>query len=168
MGYVHDTSMAQYIPPTLMHYVTGTWTDAAGQVANTIVKQKSAAAETTTITVPLIVPANAAALKGAMIASVEFDYEIRTSAATSVTLTVNKVTRGADGADATVTAITGTQLLTPATTAATVDEHKDKFTITTPAYIDNDEYYLLKVVAVCAAGTVLEVLGATVNYTLRV
>lgn len=168
MGYVHDTAMSQYIPPNAMNFVTGTWTDAAGQVANTIVKIKSAAAETTTITVPLLVPGNSVALKGAMINSIEIDYEIRTSAATSVTLTCNKITRGADTAVAVVSAITGTQTLTAATTAATVDQHKDKFTITTPAYIDNDEYYVLKVVAVCAAGTVLEILGATVNYTLRV
>lgn len=167
MGYVHDTAMALYIPPTMMHFVTGTWADAAGQVAGTIVKIKTAAAETSTIHVPLIVPSNSVALKGSMIASIELDYEIRTSAATSITLSVSKVTRGADGADATVSSVTGTQTLTAATTAATVDEHKDKFTITTPAYIDNDEYYLLKVVAVCAAGTVLEILGATINYTFR-
>ena len=33
MGYVHDTQMSQFIPPSAMHFVTGTWTDAAGQVA---------------------------------------------------------------------------------------------------------------------------------------
>ena len=168
MGYVHDTAMSIYIPPTMGHYVTGTWTDAAGQVAGTIVKIKAAAAETSTIHIPLMVPSNSVALKGCKIASVELDYEIRTSAATSITLSVSKVTRGADGADATVSSVTGTQTLTPSTTAASVDEHKDKFTITTPAYIDNDEYYLLKVVAICAAGTIVEILGATVNYTLRV
>lgn len=167
MGYVHDTAMSQFVPPNAMNFVTGTWADAAGQVANTVVKIKTAGAETTTITVPLIVPGNAAAQKGSKIASIELDYEIRTAAATSVTLTCNKVTRGADTAVAVVSSVTGTQLLTAATTAATVDQHRDKFTITTPAYIDNDENYFLKVTAVCAAGTVLEILGATINYTAR-
>lgn len=167
MGYVHDTAMSLYIPPSFFHYVTGTWSDAAGQVAGTIVKQKSAAAETSTINIPLIVPGNSAALKGSKIDSVIVDYEIRTAAATSVTITMNKVTRGVDGADAVVTAITGTQTLTPATTAATVDEHKDKFTVTTPAYIDDDEYYVLKIVVVAAATTVIEFLGAAINYTAR-
>ena len=168
MGYVHDTAMSQYLSPTCFHFVTGTWTQAAGQVAGTIVMIKAAAAETSVINVPLLVPSNSVALKGSMIASIEVDYEIRTAAATSMTITLNKVTRGADTAVAVVAAITGTQTLTPATTAATVDQHKDKFTITTPAYIDNDEYYLLKISAVCAATTVLEFLGAVVNYTLRV
>ena len=167
MGYVHDTAMSQHIPPNAMSFVTGTWSDSAGQVANTISKIKAAAAETTVITVPVMIPSNSVALKGAMLNSIEIDYEIRTSAATSVTLTVNKITRGVDTAVAVVTAITGTQTLTPATTAATVDQHRDKFTITTPAYIDNDEYYVLKMSAVCAAGTVLEILSATANFTLR-
>ena len=84
MGYVHDTAMSLFVPPNAMNYVTGTWADAAGQVANTVVKIKTAGAETTTITVPLIVPGNAAAQKGSKIASIEIDYEIRTAAATSV------------------------------------------------------------------------------------
>jgi hypothetical protein len=118
----HDTQMAQYVPPMDMHYVTGTWTDAAGQVSNTIVKIKSAAAETATITVPLIVPSNSAALKGSKIASVELDYEIRTAAATSITITMNKVTRGADTAVAVVSAITGILFLpsTPFMVAGTL------------------------------------------------
>lgn len=168
MGYLHDTQMSLYLPPSIGHYVTGTWSDAAGQVAGTIVKKKAAAAETATIHIPIMIPGNAAAFKGCMINSIELDYEILAAAATSMTLSLSKVTRGADGADAVVAAVTGTQLLTPATTAATIDEHKDKFTVTTPAYIDNDECYLLKVVAVCAATTVLDILGATVNYTMRV
>ncbi len=168
MGYVHDTHMSQYIPPTLMHCVTGTWSDVAGQVADTISRQKAASAETTTINVPIIIPSNSNNGKGALLKSVELDYEIRTAAATSVTLTMHKITRGADGADATVTDVPGTQTLTPATTAATVDEHKDVFTLTTPAYIDNDEYYFLKVVAVCPATTVLDLYAAVANFTLRV
>ncbi len=167
MGYLHDTHMSQYIPPTAFHCVTGTWTLAAGQVAGTIVKIKSAAGETTTVNIPIMIPSNSVALKGSKLASVEIDYEIRTSACTSVTASMNKITRGADGADATVTAVTVTQNLTAGTDAADVDEHKLTVTVTTPAWIDNDEYYLLKLACVCAAGTVLEFLGAVANFTLR-
>jgi hypothetical protein len=159
--------MSQFIPPTAFHTVTGTWTLAAGQVAGTIVKIKSAAGETSTINIPIMIPSNSVALKGAKMASVEIDYEIRTAAATSITASMNKVTRGADGADATVAAVTVTQDLTATTDAADVDEHKLTVTVTTPAWIDNDEYYLLVISAVCAAGTVLEFLGAVANFTLR-
>jgi hypothetical protein len=168
MGYVHDTAMSQYIPPTAFHCVTGTWTLAAGQVSGTIVQIKAANAETSTINIPILIPSNSVALKGAKLASVEIDYEIRTSAATSITASMNKVTRGADTADAVVASVTVTQDLAAAVAAATVDEHKLVVTVTTPFWIDNDEYVLLKIAAVCAAGTVLEFLGAVANYTFRV
>lgn len=167
MGYVHDTSMSQYIPPNLAHCVTGTWTDVAGQVTGTIARHKAAAAETTTINIPITLPSNSMALKGAMLASVEVDYEILVAAATSWTMSIVKVVRGVDTAVAVVSSPAGTQTLTPATTAATVDQHKDKFALTTPAYIDNDEYYFLKIVAVCAATTQVDILGAVANFTLR-
>lgn len=167
MGYVHDTAMSFFIPPGAGHYVTGTWADAAGTVAGTIAKAKAAAAETTVINIPIMLPQNSVALKGSALASVEIDYQIQTSALTSFTLTMNKVTRGLDTVGLTVAAVTGTQTLVPATTAATVAKHKDKFAITTPAYLLNTEEYLLVVTAVCAAGSVLHILGAVANYTLR-
>lgn len=167
MGYVHDTQMQQYIPPTAMHYITGTWAAAAGNVTHTIVMQKTAGAETATVTVPLLVPGNAAALKGSKINSVEVDYEILTSAATSITATVWKIARGADDAVAVATQVTATQNLTAATDAAAVDQHNLAITITTPEYIADDDYWFVELACVCAAGTVLEFLGAQVNYTFR-
>ena len=168
MGYVHDTQMSQFIPPTAMHFVTGTWIDEAGNVAGTIVKQKSAVAETTVVNIPIMIPQNSVGLKGGYLKSVEIDYEILTAAATSITASLSKVVRGADGAVATVTNPAVTQDLIAATDAADVDTHKLTVTVTTPVWIDNDEYYLLVITAVCALTTVFEVLGAVANYTLRV
>ncbi len=167
MGYTHDTNMCQYIPPNQIHCVTGTWTDIAGQVAGTIARHKAAAAETTTINVPITIPSNAINGKGSLLKYVEIDYEIMASAATSWTMSIVKVARGADGSDAVVSAPAGTQLLTPATTAATIDEHRDRFTLTTPVYIGDGEYYFLKIVAVCAAGTTIDLLGAFAYFTER-
>jgi hypothetical protein len=167
MGYVHDTHMSQFIPPTAFHCVTGTWTLAAGQTAGTIVKIKAANAETSVITIPIMIPSNSVALKGAKLASVEVDYEIRTAAATTITASMKNVARGIDGADAVPATVAVTQDLTAATDAADQDEHKLTVTVTTPAWIDNDEYYLLVITAVCAADTVLEFLGAVANFTLR-
>jgi hypothetical protein len=159
--------MQQYIPPTAFHTITGTWAQAAGNVAHTIVVQKVAAAETATVTIPLLVPGNSIDLKGSMIASIEVDYEILTAAATSITATVWKIARGADDAVAVATQITATQDLTAATTAAEVDQHNLAVTITTPEYIDDDDYWFVELACVCAATTVLEFLGAQVNYTFR-
>jgi len=166
-GYVHDTAMAQFIPVQLFHIVTGTWTYIAGQVAGTVCAHKAATAETSTINIPIIIPSNSSGNKGALLKDVEIDYEILVAACTSVTLSIVKVVRGADGADAVVSAPAGTQTLTPATTAATVDEHRDRFTLTTPAYIDDDEVYFLKVVYVAAATSQIDILGAVAYYTER-
>ena len=168
MGYVNDTAMSQYIPPTAFHCVTGTWTDVAGTVAGTIAKEKTPGAETGVVNIPIMLPSNSVALKGAYLKSIEIDYDIAAAAATSITAALNKVTRGADGAVAVVAAVTVTQDLTAATDAADVDDHKLTVTLTTPVWIDNDEYMLLKLSCVCAGGTELEFLGAVANFTLRI
>jgi hypothetical protein len=164
--------MQEFIPPTLMHFHTGTWSDQPGNVAHTIVKQKVAGAETATVTIPLKVPGNENGGgndgKGSKIASIEVDYEILTAAATSITATVWKIARGANTAVAVATQVASTQDLAAAVAAATVDQHNLLITITTPEYIDDDNYWLVELACVCAGTTVLEFLGAQVNYTERV
>jgi len=160
--------MSQYIPPTTFHIVTGTWTQAAGQVSGTIAMHKAATAETANVNIPIMIPSNSVALKGSYLKSIEVDYELLTAACTSVTASLNKVTRGADTAVAVVAAVTITQDLTAGTSAATVDQHKLTVTITTPAWIDNDEYYLLKIAFVAAATTTIDLLGAVANFTERI
>ncbi len=90
------------------------------------------------------------------------------AAATSVTPVLNKVTRGIDTAVAVVAAVTQTMNLVAATSAATQEQHKMIVTLTTPAWIDNDEYYLLQVSFVCGGVVTIDILGAVVNFTLRV
>ena len=167
MGYVHDTAMSKFISPTLFHPVTGTFTYVAGQVVGTIVLHRAAANQTSVITIPIMLPSNSVALKGSYLKSIEVDYEIITAEPTSITWTLNKVTRGADTAVAVVAAVTKTNTIADAA-AKTVDQHKQVITLTTPAWIDNDEYYLLECSLVAGAGgTVNDFLGAVVNYTLR-
>lgn len=165
-GYVHDTAMSQFIPPNAIHVATGTWTEVAGQVVGTIVKHKAAAAETTVVTVPVLVPSNSVGMKGAYLKSIEVDYEILVAACTSVTATINKVTRGADLAVAVVASQAFTQ--TPTTAVSDdVDQHRLILTITTPFWVDNDEYVLVNLSMVAAATTQIDVLGAVANFDLR-
>ena len=112
---VNDTHMTQFIPPTLFHFSTGTITYIAGQKAGTIVAHRAAADQTTLITVPVMILSNTSGLKGSLLKSIEIDYEILIAEPTSLTWTINKIKRGADGADATVTAITKTNTLAVAT-----------------------------------------------------
>jgi len=168
MGYVHDTAMSQYIPPTLFHYAGGTWAQAAAAVTDAICLRRTAAAATTVINIPIMLPSNSVALKGAYLKSIVIDYEIDTAAATSITAVLNKVTRGAEGADATVAVQPSTQDLVAATDAADVDDHTLTITVTTPLWIDHEDYFLLELTCVCALTTELDILGAAINFTLRV
>ena len=168
MGFIKDTHMAQYIPPTAMHYVTGTWTDAAGTVAGTICKHKAAGAVTSVINVPIMLPSNSIQQKGAYLKSVEFDYEELGAVVTSVTATMNKITRGADTAVAVVADVPVTQDLAAAVAAASQDQHKLTVTLTTPVWIDNDEEFMLVITQVAGAGgATTDVYGAVVNYDLK-
>ncbi len=167
MGYVNDTACSQIIPPTAFHFSTGTITYVAGQVAGTIVAHRAAADQTTLITVPVMVPSNSVALKGSLIKSIEVDYEILVAEPTSITWTLNKVTRGADTAVAVVAAVTKTDSLAAAAAKA-VDQHKITITLTTPVYLTNNEYLLLQASMVAGAGgNTSDFLGAVVNYTAR-
>jgi hypothetical protein len=164
---VHDTHMAQYIPCTLFHFSTGTITEIAGQTTGTIVEHRAAANQTTLITIPIIIPSNSVALKGSYLKSIEIDYEILVAEPTSLTWTINKVTRGADGVDATVDSQAYTAALSAATGKA-VNEHKEVLTITTPFWIDNDEYVLVELALEAGAGgNTADFLEAVANFTQR-
>ena len=167
MGYVHDTAMSQFIAPNLFHTPGGTWTNVAGQVTSTIVRHVAAADQTILVNIPVVIPSNSVALKGSLLKSIEIDYEILVAACDACTFVVNKVTRGADTAVAVVSAVTVTQAVTDAN-AKTVDQHKQTLTITTPFYLLNTEYVLVEMTVNQAATTTVDLLGAVVNYTLRV
>jgi hypothetical protein len=167
MGAIQDTAMSQFIPPSLFHRPTGTWTTPAGQVAGTIVEHVAAADQTGLVNIPILVPSNSNALSGAYLKSIEIDYEILVADCDAFTFVINKVTRGADTAVAVVSAPAFTQS-PAAANCKTVDQHKAVLTITTPFWIDNDEYVLVEVTVNQAATTQVDFLGAVANFTLKV
>jgi len=164
---IHDTHMCLVIPPTLFHCVTGTWTWTAGVVAGSIAKHRANAADTTTITIPITVPSNASALKGAYLKSIEIDYDQVTHHSTSVTPLVHLVTRSADGTPPAPVAQAFTQD-PDAAGSITADTHKLVLTITTPFWVANDEYVLVELIMVHPGdAATTDLLGAVANFTLR-
>jgi hypothetical protein len=166
---IHNTHVSQYIPPTLFHCVTGTWTEVAGQVTDTICKHVAATDEVATVNIPVIIPSNAIGLQGAKLASIEIDYEILVAACDAVTAVVNKVTRGADGAVAVVAAQSFSYDAGHDSAAERydVDQHRMTLTLDTPIWIDNDEYVLVELTFDKAATTTIDLLAAVANFTLR-
>lgn len=175
MGYVHDAGFCSFIPPTAMFGDTAAWSFGAGQTSNSVVIKCDATDETANLFIPIIgVPshtpdANGNAIKGGLITKIEVDYELVTAAADTVTAVLYKNKRGADGADVVLT--------TPAFTHDAghdtdderddLDEHRMEINITTPFYLEDDEYLWLAIAFDKAATTTVEVLGAFAYYTLR-
>jgi hypothetical protein len=163
---INNVHFSQYISPLNFHIVTGTWTQVAGQVAGTICLHKAAAAETSVVTVPVEAPSNSIALQGSKLLSVEIDFEVLVADLTSITATIKKISRGIEGAVAVATAVTFTQSPTAALAKA-VEQHKLVLTLDTPAWIDNDEYYLVQLSCVAPATTTLDFLAAVANFVFR-
>jgi len=162
--------MSQFIPPTVCHYVTGTWTDAAGAVTGTIAKSKAAADQVGVVTVPIMLPSNAGAYKGAYLKTVDVYWEVLTAALDAMSAVINKAVLPANGAafDA-VTALafsydTGHDT---APERLTLDQHTMTLTLTTPVWIDDDDIILVQITFDAAATSALTFFGARANYTLR-
>ncbi len=102
-GYVHDTAMTLFVPPTCVYGDTATWAVGAGDTAGTLVYACDATAETANLFIPIPVPANSVDGKGSYLKSIEVDYLIKTAACTSVTASMNKVALAVDGTAPTVT-----------------------------------------------------------------
>ncbi len=73
MGYVHDTAMSQFIPPTVFGYSAGTWTLTVA--SNVWSLNRTAADASFTVYMPISIPSNSVAVKGAKLLSVEFLYQ---------------------------------------------------------------------------------------------
>ena len=119
------------------------------------------------LNVPITIPSNSVGLKGAYLKSVEIDYEVMVADLTSITFSIQKVTRGTDTNVAVVSAPTVTQDIAAAS-AKIVEQHKVVVTLSTPAWIANTEYYLLKIAPVAPATTTIDLLGAVANFTERI
>jgi hypothetical protein len=164
---LNNIHFAQIIPCTAIHYVTGTWTMAAGAVAGTIAKHKAAGAETAVVTVPVQIPSNSIGLQGCKLQSIELDYQLIDAAAVGVTAVLHKVARGIEGAAASASHPTITESPAAAAGAETQNKHKLVVTLSTPEWIDNDVYFLCEFSFECAGVVTIDILAAVVNYTFR-
>ena len=169
MGYVHDVSMSQFLGPCISMVSAGTWTDTIA--VNVWSRNRTANASSFTMRIPIQIPSNSVASRGAYLKSIDVWYEIATAAATDfATVLLYKITLPVTGTLATAASVAVT-LDTGHDTAAerkAVDEHKMTLTLDTPAWIDNDEAYNVEMIVSAAATTVFKFFGSRANYTLRV
>jgi len=173
-GYVHDTTISQWISPAMCSYVTGTWTDAVGAVTGTVVKEKAAADNTGVIYIPVSAAAIASSsgLKGSYLKSIDIWWATTTAAldAAGVTALIDQFVLPANGAAfPTLVAIAFSYDTGNDTAAETddLDEHKMTLTLTTPFWMDNDDLIQVRLTMDAAATSVIRFHGARVNTTIR-
>lgn len=171
MGYVHDTAMSQFIPPTTCCYSAGTWTWTVA--SNVWTNTRTAADASFTIYVPIPIPSNSVAFKGSKLLSLEFMYVISVAAAddfpvaTSLLYTDTFAVTGTANSAAALASTKDTGHDTDAECLA-VDEHRMVLTVTTPVWIDNDQGHHAEFVVDAAAATVFANHGAIANFVLRI
>jgi hypothetical protein len=170
-GYVHDTAMSQFIAPNEIMFSAGTWTNVETGVADIWGFQRAAANATANVWIPIPIPSNGVANKGAYLKSVDIWYTIATEAFDAIAATVYKATLPADGAAAGAGASQAFSYDSGHDDAAErvdVDEHKMTLTLTSPFWLDDDEYAFVELALDGNTNGVFTLLGARANYTLRV
>ena len=170
MGYVHDTAMSQFIPPTAFGYSAGTWTLTAA--TNVWSLDRTAADASFTVYMPIPVPSNSVALKGSKLLSVELMYSITVAAADDFAVATALLyldTLAVTGTLNTAAAATTTKDTGHDTDAEclAVDEHRMILTLSTPVWIDDDQAYHAEYIVDAAATTVFKIFGGIANFTLR-
>jgi len=167
----HDTHCHKWHSPVRCHAITGTWAAAAGAVGNTIVYKKSAANETSILTIPVELPMNDGQEKGAYLVSVDVYWSLLTAAYTTITAAINKWILPVNGAAiGTIEALafsydTGHDA---ANERNTMDEHVMTLTLTTPVWVEDDHVIQVQLTNVAGAGGgVFDFIGMRANYTNR-
>ena len=169
MGYVHDKHMSVFIPPAAIGKSAGTWTPA---VSSNVASEGRAAADASfTLNIPVLVPSNAKALKGAKLKSIDIYYKIATAAADDfATVELSKMTLPVTGTAVSGAAVTTTEDSGHDTAAErkAAGDHTMTVTVTTPAWVDDNDAYVLTLIVDAAATTVFTLFGARANFELRV
>ena len=124
-----------------------------------------------TMLIPITIPSNESALKGARLKSIEIFYAIAAAAADDfATVAIDKVTLGVDDTAASGAAVTHTMDAghdTAAERKAVDTDHVMTLTITTPFYMDDNECVWVSCIVDCAATTVFTNYGAVAHFDLR-
>ena len=175
MGYIHDTAMAQFVPPAMIGK-SATATMAMAVATNVWSDNRTANDSSCTLYIPITVPVSSVGLKGCYLKSIELMYSLGTTLADNVTtVKLYKDTLAASAASGSGTINTAAEVTAVTidaghdTTAErkALDEHRMVVTLDNPVWIDNDENYHLEVVIDHHANTVTKIFGAIINYTWR-
>jgi hypothetical protein len=160
--------MAQIIDPAEFQNSAGTWTDT--NAATMWYLRRTAANATWVTKIPIKIPQNSGAYKGSKLVSIDLFFVITVEAMDSLAAVLYKATLPADGAAMATVAVTTSYDSghDAAGERVDVDEHKMTLTITTPAWLDDDDLYYIEVSGDGGANGVFDWYAARANFTFRV
>lgn len=168
MGYVNDVQLAHFVSPFSCGYSAGTW--AADYDTEVIKYVRTAADAEFDVVIPIELPGSEALNQGAKITSIDIWYVIGTAAADNFTgpamakMTLAATGVAVTGASVTVTMDTGHD---SAAECKATGSHKMTVTPATEFYLEDDYAYYIKFTVDAAATTVFSLIGAQINYELR-
>ena len=169
MGYVNLKDICQFIPPSQIAKSGGTWTPTLS--GSLITDVRTAGADGFYLFIPIKLPASDSARQCAKLKSVDIWYKIGVAAmADMAAVEVKKLTLPATGVAATGAAYTAFTIDADHDTAAerkALGDHKMTVTFTDAPYLEDDEALIIVLTCEAAVTSVLTLLGAQVNYELR-
>ena len=166
MGYVNVTDISQFISPFQCGYTAGTWTPTvASDIAS---NNRTAAAATFDILIPIPLPSSDVGVQGAKLVSIDVFYKTTVAAlADFATVELDKVSLPAGVAAGANPAVTIDGSHDTANERKGTGSHMMTVTLDTPVFIDDLDTFVLHVGAEGAGTSVFAFYGARANYTLR-
>ena len=171
MSPIQNNHFCQFIPCKLFSFAQPAWWfQRAAFVAGTI-SMRALFNNTTAkaFSVPVIVLSSPTQLTGSRLISFGLDYQITTQPVDNFTPVIYRVTRGADGSPYSLTSLpfTADSNHDTAEKCSVVARHRMELTITSPPWIDKDQFVSVYISFNSRNGTVLELLAAFANFYWR-
>ena len=169
MGYIHDSSMKYFVPPSLAGGYGGTWTHANDGTFWTL--SRAALGGSFDLGIPIAVPhQNANENRGSRIASVDVYFKISDADLTSLAVEFNLQALPTSGEfnDPSNPAFTYDTDHDAAGERVTQGSHVMTLTLTTAIWVQGTQCLRADLIAVAPAATLFEFFGARINYTLRI
>ena len=154
-----------YISPNLCIFTVGTWADAIA--SNVSSKNKTAADDTSIVYVPVLLPGRIATGKGYKLLSIDLMFSIATAACDAVSAVLYKDSlkpHGTLNTAASVTTSYDSDHDSAPKRLAQNTMHRLKLTVTTPAYLVDNEAHHVELTVDAAATSVVKFYGAVAYF----
>ena len=168
MGYVMDTATSMLTQLSQITATVGTWTMTVASHIWTY--NHTAAADTSVLKCPLVTPANAVALKGALLKSVDIWWVNGTADLTDMSVEIYKSVLPAQAGTLATTLQASSYDSGHLNAAArkTQAQHQMTITLTTPIWVDIAAEVYLELTCNAAATSAVKLQGVRSNYTYRI